>query len=83
MSVRAKFKVISITTSEHWDKDKSPLSTVCLYPVTANNPENEQFYAATPSGKIELGTLNASAAAAFQLGGEYYVDFTSVVPVAQ
>ena len=27
-------------------------------------------------GKIELGTINKAAADAFELGKEYYIDFT-------
>lgn len=76
MTVRAKFKVHSITQQEHWDKSKGPLHTVKLQPVTSNSPENAEFYAATPSGQIELSTLNEAAGKQFELGKEYYIDFT-------
>lgn len=76
MSVRAKFKVQSITTSANWQKDKPHLGTVTLTPVTSGSPENASFYEATPGGKIEIGTINAAALEKFKIGGEYYVDFT-------
>lgn len=43
---------------------------------SAKCPENEAFYAATPSGEIELTTVSESAASAFTPGQAYYVDFT-------
>lgn len=76
MSVRAKFKVISITITEHWDKTKGNISTIKLSPVISGSDKNKEFYAATPSGDITLGTINDSAASQFELGKEYYVDFT-------
>lgn len=75
MSVRAKFKVgrISQVDGGH----SSAISTMInLYPVTSGSPENEKFYRYTPSGSIELSTVNAEAAKNFELGKEYYVDFT-------
>lgn len=38
--------------------------------------ENRSFYAATPTGQIELTTISESAAAAFVPGQAYYIDFT-------
>jgi hypothetical protein len=75
-TVRAKFKVISITTQLHWQKDKGEIGTVQLQPVTSGSPENDKFYEATPSGEIRLGLLNKNALAQFALGSEVYVDFT-------
>jgi hypothetical protein len=77
MSVRAKFKVDEIR-QHSWSlglgKD---VRTVVLVPVTSGSEENKAFYAATPSGKIELATINAEAAAQFKIGSEVYIDFTS------
>lgn len=70
MTVRAKFRVNSITQYE------AGSSKVTLTPVTSGSPENELFYKWTPSGTIELSTLNESAAAQFKVGTEMYVDFT-------
>lgn len=74
--VRAKFFVQSITQTKHWDKSKGLVATIELCPVTGGSEENKAFFDATPSGNIKLGTVNQDAAAAFELGAEYYVDFT-------
>lgn len=42
-------------------------------PVYGGCPENEQFYAATPSGSIEIGTVRD---AVFEPGKSYFIDFT-------
>lgn len=73
--VRAKFKVTSITRSQGWGSVKE-IQTIKLSPVCDGSEENKKFYAASPSGAIELGTVNAEAAAEFDLGAEFYVDFT-------
>ncbi len=79
MTVRAKFKVETISRQKHWDKAQGEIQTIKLSPVYGNNDpqhENTKFWAATPSGSVELGTVNGSAAAYFELGEEYYLDFT-------
>ena len=70
MTVRAKFKVVSVTQGENGT------NSVRLQPVTGGSPENEAFYKWTPSGQIELSTINADAAAQFAPGAQFYVDFT-------
>lgn len=69
----------SIEQKEHWVKDGGLLSTIKLSPVYDSNPESEngQFFAATPSGNIELATVNPAAASAFVIGKDYYIDFTA------
>lgn len=76
MSVRAKFRVDRIERSLHWDRTKGEIQTIVMSPVCDGSDENKRFYAATPSGQVNLGTVNGEAAAQFQLGEEYYVDFT-------
>jgi hypothetical protein len=70
MSVRAKFKVESVTAFEGGN------SKVTLRPVTSGSEENKTFYKWTPSGSIELSAINETAAAEFTPGAEFYVDFT-------
>lgn len=70
MTVRAKFKVQSVTESE------GGLKTANLSPVTSGSPENERFFKWTPGGQIQLGTINPDAAAQFVPGRQFYVDFT-------
>jgi hypothetical protein len=49
-----------------------------LYPVYSADPdsENGRFFNATPGGQVRLSIVNPSAADAFEVGKEYYVDFT-------
>ena len=75
MAVRAKFVVQSITTHKAWN-GPGLMGTVHLNPVTSGSDETKQFYAATPGGKIELGTVNEEALKQFAIGEEFYVDFT-------
>jgi hypothetical protein len=91
MPVRAKFKVAEFK-SHLQDKlidpkggygaenvEKVEIRTIVLNPVYGNGDpehENTKFWNASPSGRIELGTVNPAAWQAFELGCEYYVEFT-------
>lgn len=90
MTVRAKFKVTSITRTEgckpvvkedgKTEYVPSEIRSVRLVPVYGNgdpNHENTKFWSASPSGSIEIGCANLEAAAVFELGQEFYVDFTA------
>ncbi len=87
MIVRAKFKVVEIK-STHQQHKKDPagdwnqanletveMRTIVLQPVSGDSPENLKFWDATPSGRIELGTINPEAWQAFVLSQNYYVHF--------
>jgi predicted ATP-grasp superfamily ATP-dependent carboligase len=50
--------------------------TVVLQAVVTGSSENEQFYAATPSGEIRVAMVSAAAARQFEIGAAFYVDFT-------
>lgn len=69
---RAKFKCLEVAKREGWGSAPFVFSAT-LQPVTGGSPENEKFYAATPGGKIELGTVRGDH---FEVGKTYYVDFT-------
>lgn len=73
MTVRAKFRCMSITETEGGNK------TVQLAAVTSGSEENKEFFKWTPSAQINLSTLNPAAAAQFKPGAEFYVDFTPAV----
>lgn len=80
MSVQAKFVVNSITRSKGWGTT-GEIQTINLSPVTGGtnaSEENKKFWAATPSGKIEIGTVNKDAGDYFELSGEYIVTFEKV-----
>lgn len=72
--VRAKFYVSEVKRVK-W-QNQEELVTICLHPVVSGSEENKEFYKYTPSGQIELGTINAEAAKQFELGKEFYVDFS-------
>ena len=76
MPIRAKFKVDSYETTIDWRDKTKEVRTIKLSPVTSGSEENSNFYAATPSGNIILGVANENAWKQFELGKEYYVDFT-------
>jgi hypothetical protein len=81
MQCRAKFRVIAIEYYEY----PGGSARVKLSPVTASknaagewipNEENKAFWQATPCGSIELTINNPEGVKVFELGKEYYVDFT-------
>lgn len=76
MSVRAKFKVDSILHSKYGDEGLKTINLSPVYGGSVSSHENAQFWKWTPIGKIELGTINEAAAEQFEIGKEYYIDFT-------
>lgn len=72
MQVRAKFTVQQITR-RHGKSENQEVHTVEMWPVTGGCDENKYFFASTPTGKIELGTIKPNL---FELNKTYYVDFT-------
>lgn len=70
--IRAKFVCVEKSAGEEGD--------VKLQAVTHGSPENEVFYKYTPYGEIKIGILNPNAFERFEVGKEYYVDFTEVSP---
>ncbi len=88
-TVRAKFKVDSI--NRHTASVAGPVvegrqtwlpgevRTIQMSPVYGNGDpqhENTKFWQASPSGQLTLGCANLAAAEHFELGKEYYLDFT-------
>jgi hypothetical protein len=67
--VRAKFSCTKAV--------KGPYGTeVSLWALYSNNPEDNSYAAATPSGNINMIVNNPSAEAFFVEGKSYYMDFT-------
>lgn len=73
--VRCKFRVSSYET--FLDRGEE-LRRIKLNVVVDGSLENKEFFKWTPSGQIEVGTLNRKAWESFPLGAEMYVDFTPV-----
>lgn len=68
MAVVARFYINEITQMVHATKVK-------MNCVTKGSDENKEFWAATPSGFIELVIKNEAAAAYFKPGQELLVTF--------
>lgn len=80
MKVRAKFTCVGMkqmqgSSYNHETKgyDQTIVETVTFQPVYGGTAENEKFFASTPCGQIEIGTVRKGM---FELGQSYYVDFT-------
>ena len=72
--VRAKFVCTGVTKRKHWNQSEAPFNYDAEFSaVTGGSEENKSFYAATPSGKINLYTVKDDL---FEVGKDYYVDFT-------
>ena len=81
MSVRAKFVVAWVEAGQLETNDGTvDVQTITLTPVASSDPnsENARFWKLTPAGQIRLSTINAQAAAQFEPGKEFYIDFTPV-----
>lgn len=78
MTVRAKFVVQSITRQKGWG-GFAEIQSIRLSAVTGGSEEDKKFFAATPSGTVELGTVNPAAGNYFELGQAYYLDFTKAI----
>lgn len=49
---------------------------ITLRPVYSGSEENKEFFKYTPAGQVQLSVVNEKAADQFEIGKEYYVDFT-------
>lgn len=60
--------------------EKKEMRSVYLTPVYSDEPgsENKKYWDASPSGSLQLGTINPEAWKQFELDKEYYIDFTPV-----
>lgn len=81
MTVRAKFYVSEVKQSKNsWGGTEGDLlTTIKLAPVSGTSDENKAFFRWTPTGSIDLGTVNPDVVAQMHIGDEFYVDFTPAV----
>ena len=70
VTVRCKFRCTEISTIQGWGEHKV-LYKAKLAPVGGDSEENKAFYAATPSGFLELATIKTMP---FEVGQDYYLD---------
>ena len=85
VSVVAKFRMNGISYRDYASSGppqpaEQQTATLEFSPVTQGSEENKNFWKYTPSGKIELGTVNRDVVKALDLGREYYVYITDVKP---
>ena len=76
MAPRAKFYCAEVKRN---DPPNDDTLKVVLRPVTSGSEENRTFFKYTPGGEITLQVVGTDTAAQFQVGHDYYVDFTEVV----
>lgn len=90
MVVRAKFKLVGVRkyVANQWDDtvgqsremNMADLRFQVVSKTKDPKDENSKFWHSTPTGTIQLQTVNQEAADQLieHLGGEFYVDFTWV-----
>lgn len=79
MTVRAKFYVHKVEKTGDGENEGY---SIALNPVVGTSEENKEFFKWTPCGQITIGTVNPLAAKKFEVGQEYYVDFTKAEKAA-
>lgn len=89
MSVRAKFKLVRYEATVasvgkcvdgvYMSREVEARSLIMAPVIGPPDSENGRFFAATPSGEIRLGVVAEEAWSQFELGKEYYLDFTPAV----
>jgi hypothetical protein len=72
--VRAKFFVKQIINHHNGDPNADQAGEVVLGPVY--DDANKDWSKWTPQGEIKMTITNPAALDAFELGGQYFVDFT-------
>lgn len=78
MTVRAKFFVKTKTYHHNGNPEADQSAEIKLAPVFGVNDHdaNRIWSKYTPSGEITMLITNPTAIDQFDIGGEYYVDFT-------
>lgn len=85
------FKIILAATEKFKEKKMVRCKVVCNWKqknqnddgvaivfsaVTSGSEENKEFFKFTPGGTFQFYTVNKTAAEQFELGKEYYMDFS-------
>lgn len=81
--VRCKFRCVSRREYVGWGgtRDNPPMFYEYVFTVvTGGSPENEQFFASTPSGSVNISAVRSDI---FVVGQEYYLDFTPTLVAEQ
>jgi hypothetical protein len=79
--VRAKFRCISATRTAHMPDQENLPVTYRFQPMYDDSvPEDQRYARYTPSGSLEMLVDNPGVE--FELGRDYYLDFTLVEQAA-
>jgi len=70
-TVRAKFYCAS--KIEQVYPKEAPLCSYVFHLVASGNAENKAVFESSPAGKLELASADGNL---FEIGKEYYLDFT-------
>ncbi len=72
MTIRCKFECVSVTKRKGWVANQILYDAEFLA-VMSGSEENKAFFAATPSGKLNVATVVPDV---FEVGKSYYLDVT-------
>jgi hypothetical protein len=85
MSVRAKFRCTEKTSrssASGYGEKPQPVDTEEVTLVAVMGDENKEWSKWTPSGSLKMQINNPAALAAFEVGKDYFLDFTPAEPPA-
>lgn len=75
---RCKFSCVSVTKQKSWEREPQPGRefhyAAKFTAVTSGSEENDRFFAATPSGTLEISTFVQDV---FEPGKDYYLDLSA------
>jgi len=77
MTIRSKFQLQEIRQNSY-NKEQRTYIFSCIYDQSI--PEDQRFYVATPTGRLEITVNNPVVIDQWKLGEYYYFD---TVPVAE
>lgn len=73
--VRAKFRVRDVKHL-HASTPEDVCAEISLYAVWGDGKGNESWSKATPSGDLKMLVTNPAAIEKFEIGKDYFLDFT-------
>jgi len=77
MSTRCKFQVTHILPAYPSTDPDSPMKRIVFEPRYDHSlPEDQRFYKATPSGRLDIVVDNPAVIASLAVGNFVYVDIT-------
>jgi len=75
VTIRAKFVCDNVAQVPSQTQEE-PMYMVSMHAVYSNVGENKEYWKYTPSGQLNLWSVNEKVKEAFIQGKEYYLDFT-------